>query len=55
MTDLKALLDRLQAAQRDLLSIAAKAGALPSENTLRKIADLEIAIGAVEGMIESGS
>ncbi|GBD48135.1 hypothetical protein [Methylopila sp. Yamaguchi] len=52
MDDFEALLERLQTAQSELLTAAAKAGGLPSENALRKIADLEVAIGAVEGVIE---
>lgn len=40
MNDLQALLERLQAAPRDLLATAAKSGGLPSEKALRKIADL---------------
>lgn len=53
MDDYQALIERLHAAQRELLASAAKSGGLPSDNTLRKIADIEVAIGAVEGLIES--
>lgn len=54
MDGYKALLDRLQAAQRELLDAAARGGGLPSDNALRKIADLEVAIGAVENLIGEG-
>lgn len=47
-----ALLERMKAAQAELLNAAAKAGALPSDNALRKIADLEVAIGALEHLLE---
>lgn len=50
---LKALRDRLLSAQRELLNAAAEADIIPSDNTLRKIADLEVAIGAVEAMLEA--
>ena len=52
---LKALRARLLTVQRELITVAAKAGTIPSDNSLRKIADLEIAIGAVETMIEDQS
>lgn len=52
MDDYQALLDRMKAAQRDLLSAAAKANTLPSDGALRKIADLEVAIGAVEHLLD---
>ena len=52
MNDYIALLERMKTAQAELLNAAAKAGALPSDNALRKIADLEVAIGALEHMIE---
>lgn len=52
MNDHIALLERMKTAQAELLNAAAKAGALPSDNALRKIADLEVAIGALEHMIE---
>ena len=42
----------MKAAQAELLNAAAKAGALPSDNALRKIADLEVAIGALEHLLE---
>jgi len=52
MNDHIALLERMKAAQADLLNAAAKSGSLPSDNTLRKIADLEVAIGALEHFID---
>jgi hypothetical protein len=52
MNDHIALLERMKTAQAELLNAAARAGALPSDNALRKIADLEVAIGALEHMIE---
>jgi hypothetical protein len=48
---LQALLDRLKNAQRELLLQCAQADTLPSDKTLRKIADLEGAISAVEMML----
>ncbi len=50
--ELKALLERLKTAQRHLVLAAAKSGMLPSDGTLRKIADLEQAIVATEALIE---
>ncbi|GBD48638.1 hypothetical protein [Methylopila sp. Yamaguchi] len=52
MDDYQALLDRLKTAQRELLTAAAKAKTLPSDGALRKIADLEVAIGAVEHLLD---
>jgi uncharacterized protein (DUF1778 family) len=49
---LEALRARLMSAQRELIKTAAEAGTIPSENALRKIADLEVTIGAVETMID---
>ena len=54
MNDYKALLDRMKAAQIELLAAAAKAQQLPSDGALRKIADLEVAIGALEHLLEDG-
>lgn len=51
-TNLESLRDRLVDTQRALVLAAADAGILPSDNALRKIADLEVAIGAVEHMSE---
>jgi hypothetical protein len=49
---LEALRGRLLSAQRELIKAAAEAGTIPSDNALRKIADLEVTIGAVETMID---
>jgi hypothetical protein len=46
------LLERLRNAQRELIFAAAKATIAPSENTVRKVADLETMILAVEHTIE---
>lgn len=46
------LLDRLKAAQRDLILKAAHTDALPPESLVRKISDLEVMIGAVEHLLE---
>ncbi|WP_170015061.1 hypothetical protein [Starkeya sp. ORNL1] len=50
---LTALRARLLRAQHELIVSAADAGTIPSDNALRKIADLEVAIGAVESMLEA--
>jgi len=49
---LEILHSRMLAAQRELLLVAAEAVALPSDRALQKIANLEIAIGALESMID---
>jgi hypothetical protein len=49
---LNTLRARLLAAQRVLILAAADADTVPSDNALRKIADLEVTIGAVETMID---
>ena len=49
---LEALRSRLVSAQRELIKAAAEAGTISSDNALRKIADLEVTIGAVETMID---
>lgn len=51
-TKLTELRERLLMAQRELILSAAISGTLPSDNALRKIADLEVTIGAVEAMLE---
>lgn len=53
MNEYSALLERMKAAQIELLSAAAKAKTLPSDGALRKIADLEVAIGALEHLLEA--
>jgi hypothetical protein len=50
--ELMTLLDRLRTSQRELIFSAAKAKASPSENTVRKVANLETMILAVEHTIE---
>jgi hypothetical protein len=52
MNELPALLERLKAAQRDLILAAAKLSMLPSDGTLRKISDLENTIAAVEALLQ---
>ncbi|MBB3769692.1 hypothetical protein FHS55_000278 [Angulomicrobium tetraedrale] len=49
---LQSLRVRLLSAQRDLIKAAAEAGTIPSDNMMRKIADMEVTIGALEAMIE---
>jgi len=49
---LEALRAQLLSAQRELIIAAAESGAVPSNNTLRKIADIEVAIGAIETLID---
>jgi hypothetical protein len=51
---LAALQERLIDAQRTLLLQAAEADMLPSDNALRKIADLELTISAVEALTDEG-
>ncbi len=53
MNELKALLDRLKVAQTELVVAAAKTETLPSDKTLAKLADLELAIAAVENEIDA--
>ena len=52
MIDYQSLLDRMKAAQAELLAAAARAKTLPSDGALRKIADLEVAIGALEHLLD---
>lgn len=52
MTEYRELLERMKTAQAELLAAAAKGRTLPSDGALRKIADLEVAIGAVEHLLE---
>jgi len=49
---LQALRTRLLAAQRELITAAAAADMMPSDNSLRKIADIEVTIGAIEAMLD---
>jgi len=52
-TKLIALRSRLLEAETELLVRAADNPTLPSSNELRKIADMESAIGAVEALLQS--
>ena len=49
--DLQSLLDKLEDAQREMILQVARQGVLPSDNALRKIADLEVTIGAVAALL----
>lgn len=49
---LETLRARLLDAQRTLIVAAAEAGAVPPDNALRKIGDIEVALAAVEAMID---
>ena len=51
MPNLPKLLERLQAAQRDLILQAAAIDMLPADGTIKRIAELENAIAAVEALI----
>lgn len=55
MEDYTSLLERMKVAQIELLAAAARVKTLPSDGALRKIADLEIAIGALEHLLEDGA
>ena len=50
--ELITLLERLRTSQRELIFSAARAKSAPSENTIRKVADLETMILAIEHTIE---
>ena len=50
MDKLDALLDRLKDRQRDLIMEAAQYDTMPADSTLRRIAELENAIAAVEAV-----
>jgi hypothetical protein len=52
LDELLALLDRLRQAQRELIFSAAKSTAGPADGTVKKIADLESTILAVEHTLE---
>jgi hypothetical protein len=52
MSDLETLLDRLKDSQRKLIVEAAKIDMLPPDSMLRRVADLENTIAAVEALIE---
>lgn len=50
--NLASLLDRLKAAQRELILTAARGSTLPSDGMLRKISELEGAIAATEALMQ---
>jgi hypothetical protein len=52
MPGLNSLLDRLKERQRDLIMQAAKEGMLPPDGMLKRIAELENAIAAVEAIAD---
>lgn len=52
MDKLYALLDRLKDRQRDLILQAAEHDTLPADSTLKRIAELENAIAAVEAVAD---
>lgn len=51
MTELENLLDRLKAEQRDIILRAAQSNATPARSAIQRIGELELAIGAVEQLI----
>ena len=52
METLVRLLDRLKARQRDLIMEAAQYDTMPADSTLKRIAELENAIAAVEAVAD---
>ena len=52
MDKLDALLERLKARQRDLIMQAAEYDTMPADSTLKRIAELENAIAAVEAVAD---
>lgn len=50
MPDLDALLERLKHQQRDLVLLAAAHDTMPADSVLKRIAELENAIAAVEAV-----
>ncbi|MCJ2107025.1 hypothetical protein MKK70_16895 [Methylobacterium sp. E-041] len=52
MDKLNTLLDRLKARQRDLIMEAAQYETMPADSTLKRIAELENAIAAVEAVAD---
>lgn len=55
MQNQKDLLERLKAEQVKLFQSAAAGGGLPTDKTLNKVANLELAIGALENQIYEAS
>ncbi|TXN29601.1 hypothetical protein FV232_24980 [Methylobacterium sp. WL30] len=52
METLARLLDRLKARQRDLIMEAAQYDTMPADSTLKRIAELENVIAAVEAVAD---
>ncbi|GJD44925.1 hypothetical protein AFCDBAGC_2794 [Methylobacterium cerastii] len=52
MDKLEALLDRLKTRQRDLIMEAARYDTMPADSTLKRIAELENVIAAVEAVTD---
>ncbi|MCJ2103838.1 hypothetical protein MKK70_00265 [Methylobacterium sp. E-041] len=52
METLDRLLDRLKARQRDLIMEAAQYDTMPADSTLKRVAELENAIAAVEAVAD---
>ena len=52
MDKLEALLDRLKTRQRDLIMEAAQYDTMPADSTLKRIAELENVIAAVEAVAD---
>ena len=52
MDKLEALLDRLKTRQRDLIMEAAQYDTMPADSTLKRIAELENAIAAIEAVAD---
>ncbi|GHE49810.1 hypothetical protein GCM10019059_06240 [Camelimonas fluminis] len=51
MAELEELLERLKAEQRDIIERAAQSKATPARSAIQRIGELELAIGAVEQLI----
>ncbi|MFD2677864.1 hypothetical protein [Camelimonas lactis] len=51
MAELEELLERLKAEQRDIIERAARSKATPARSAIQRIGELELAIGAVEQLI----
>lgn len=52
MDKLEDLLDRLKTQQRDLIMEAAQYDTMPADSTLKRIAELENVIAAVEAVVD---
>jgi len=51
MANLEELLERLKTEQRDIIQRAAQSKATPARSAIQRIGELELAIGAVEQLI----